>query len=670
MYAFVQKKQNSISGGSSSTVASGASDSPITAGNALFWAVAYSAASARTITIAGNSNTYVEVGNFRDATTQIGLIWGYAENVNSGSTELTATFSAAVSSRSIMFAEYSGLRTDGTIYGTDEDAQGNQATPGTGTDAVTTGSITPGEQPAVLIGFAFNVQAGNTPSAGSSFSDRGGVWVFGGANNFARLEDRRLTATTAVAATFTATSNQRHLTAAVVLRETVSASEPIELTDDIPLVVDDLSTAFVREPMRSRLFDGTDTQYLNRAAAVRSSLPLSMACWFTQEDATEFANFPMLMLIGTSGVNNHRWTLGFSNTGALVAASTTTTTVQATASATVGDTNFHHACGVWASNTDRAVYFDGANKGTNTTSNAPTTAGMNQTTLGIRPTLDGSSHEGKIAHAAFWSVALTDAEVALLAAGISPLQIQRANLICYLRRMGTASPEVDEIAGATFTVTGATAHQDGPSIFWRLEDTVTAIDSVASQPVKPRLLTDSVTLVDDLIDYQRRVRELTDSIATLTDDEVDWQRLVRVLTDDSALVDSISSSGQRVVRVVLEETLAILDSINLQRLRARLLSDSVVTLDDITRTRYTIRMLDEEIVINDEQLRRIRLLRLLQDDLSLFDAAIVIQVPYSQFLDVRPRVKIEQLSMGMGIDSSEIRTNVEELSFSLGVEDA
>lgn len=244
-YAFVQKKQNSISGGSSTTVASGNSDTAITAGNALFWIVAYNAASARTITMAGNSNTYTEVGNFRDTTTQIGLIWGYAENVNGGTTELTATFNASVSSRSICFAEYSGLRIDGTIYGANEDAEGNQATPGTGTDGVTTGNITPGQQPGVLVGFAFDVIAGNTPNSGTGFTDRGGVWVFGGANNFARLEDKRVTSTSAVAATFTATNNQRHLSAAIFLREVVAGGATVVVTDEVT-AVDDLTRSRIR----------------------------------------------------------------------------------------------------------------------------------------------------------------------------------------------------------------------------------------------------------------------------------------------------------------------------------------------------------------------------------------------------------------------------------------
>lgn len=429
-YAFVQKKQNSISGGSSTTVASGASDSNVTAGNALFWIVAYSAASARTITMAGNSNTYTEVGNFRDTTTQIGIIWGYAENVNGGSTELTATFSAAVSSRSIMFAEYSGLRTDGTIYGTDEDAQGNQATPGTGTDGITTGNITPGEQPGVLIGFGFNVIAGNTPNSGTSFTDRGGVWTFGGANNFARLEDRRITATSPVAATLTATNNQRHLSAAIFLREVAAGGAVVTVTDDVLVV-----------------------------------------------------------------------------------------------------------------------------------------------------------------------------------------------------------------------------------------------DTATSQRIALRTPADSIALVDELIDYQRRVRELTDSITTL-DEEIDWRRIVRVLTDDMSLSDSLSASGDRIIQVILNETLAVLDSMNLQRLRFRLLTDDAALVDQSTTTRYFVRRLDEEVTITEEQLRIIKLLRVLQDDLSLFDAAIVIQLPYSEAQDVRPRIAIERSSIVMGIDSSEIRTAVEELLFSLGVEDA
>lgn len=236
-YGYIQKKSNQVSGGSSSTIATGNTDAALTAGSVVYFCVGYNAASARTITLAdGLGNTYVSDGNIRDTTTQIGIIWGHGVIDTGGIADLVATFSAAVSSRSIVLAEYSGIDTT-TPFVTGETASQNQATPGTGTDGLSSTNITPGGQPAALIGLSFDIIAANTPSAGTGFTDRGSLWPFGGGAGYARLEDKRLTSTSAVAATFTAANNQRHLTAGIILREAAGGA-----------------TIYTRRPMSSPVF--------------------------------------------------------------------------------------------------------------------------------------------------------------------------------------------------------------------------------------------------------------------------------------------------------------------------------------------------------------------------------------------------------------------------------
>ena len=50
---------------------------------------------------------------------------------------------------------------------------------------------------------------------------------------------------------------------------------------------------------------------------------------------------------------------------------------------------------------------------------------------------------GHIAEAAIWNVALTAAEVTVLAKGVSPLFIRRQNLVAYWPLYGLHSPETD-----------------------------------------------------------------------------------------------------------------------------------------------------------------------------------------------------------------------------------
>jgi hypothetical protein len=76
---------------------------------------------------------------------------------------------------------------------------------------------------------------------------------------------------------------------------------------------------------------------------------------------------------------------------------------------------------------------------------------------------------GLIAEMAVWNIALADAEVANLAAGLCPLRLQRANLVDYWLHGGLvnqASPEPSLTdSGHDMVVTGATIDTTVPPIF-------------------------------------------------------------------------------------------------------------------------------------------------------------------------------------------------------------
>lgn len=96
----------------------------------------------------------------------------------------------------------------------------NQQTPGTGTDAVTTGN-TPAltAQPSLISGFAMDTSGTGTPTNGTGFTSDGTGWGFG-ATALMRAESKRVTSTAALAATFTAGSNVAHSSMATVFTET------------------------------------------------------------------------------------------------------------------------------------------------------------------------------------------------------------------------------------------------------------------------------------------------------------------------------------------------------------------------------------------------------------------------------------------------------------------
>lgn len=220
--AFVQQAEGSASGGAGTTAQSTAAfGAALSAGNALVWVYVYAAATAKTVTIAqaGQGATFTQVGSVFSGGS--GMIWGYAKNITGGITAaVSSTASANVTFPGLAVAEYSALDTTAPFTTGEQNGQ-QQLTPGTGTDAVTSG-VTPtlASQPAWVIGFSVDYVNNTAPIAGTLFNSHAAVWSFGGAGTAARFEDKRVLVTTAVAATFTvAALSEEHLTCVIVLKE-------------------------------------------------------------------------------------------------------------------------------------------------------------------------------------------------------------------------------------------------------------------------------------------------------------------------------------------------------------------------------------------------------------------------------------------------------------------
>lgn len=140
----------------------------------------------------------------------------------------------------------------------------------------------------------------------------------------------------------------------------------------------------------------------------------------------------------------------------------------ATTSTTISDTTaYHHVCGVWASDTDRRAYLDGGGKGTSATSQTIPT--VDRMTIGGQDGLNGvaSAALAIIAEFAVWNAVLTDAEIAVLAKGLCPLQMHPEALVDYVPLYGAVLPEPDRKsnARAPAVVTSIPAKAAHPRIF-------------------------------------------------------------------------------------------------------------------------------------------------------------------------------------------------------------
>jgi hypothetical protein len=202
----------------------------------------------------------------------------------------------------------------------------------------------------------------------------------------------------------------------------------------------------------ARTFNGT-SEYLSAASAVVAGTPCSMAAWFKPVNLT---NDRTVMGVSASGSSSSRRMLCYQNkVQAYEADGTAVGTALSAINATAAVWN--HGAVVFASASSRAAYLNGANKGTDTTTTA--ISGIDSTTIGCI-NYNASASEffgGDVAEAAIWNVALSDVDVAVLAAGISPLLVRPDALVAYWPLLSGYSPEIDLMVGRrSMTVTGTT----------------------------------------------------------------------------------------------------------------------------------------------------------------------------------------------------------------------
>jgi hypothetical protein len=198
----------------------------------------------------------------------------------------------------------------------------------------------------------------------------------------------------------------------------------------------------------ARQFDGSNG-YLQSNSYPVGDEPVSMAAWFNS-DKTSGAQ--TIVTIGNSGarielslllVSDDVWSLSQTSLG---------NNVQAVSTAPFLANVWNHACGVWASSSDRRVYLNGENKGTETTDRDPSTFDM--TRIGQRGNpFDNQKFDGEIAEVAIWNTALTDIDAHILSIGYSPRLIKPQNLVLYIPLI--RDNDVDIVGGLNFSVVGS-----------------------------------------------------------------------------------------------------------------------------------------------------------------------------------------------------------------------
>lgn len=194
------------------------------------------------------------------------------------------------------------------------------------------------------------------------------------------------------------------------------------------------------------------------SGAITSGVPFSMGGWFMLDSITPGSDLGV-MGVGNLALNNDYFLLQFVDADDNLYATIRTNAgglSHAISSSSVTATTWHHGLAVYASTTSRQVYLDGVAGTENTDTKDP---GLDTFVIGAGRRQSGfiSHFNGQIAEAGMWSVALSSADAAQLAAGVSPLMVRPDALLAYWPLHGRTSPEIDVKGGNNLTLTNTPA---------------------------------------------------------------------------------------------------------------------------------------------------------------------------------------------------------------------
>lgn len=232
----------------------------------------------------------------------------------------------------------------------------------------------------------------------------------------------------------------------------------------------------------SRVFDDGSHQYLEYDGAVLSDAPCTISGFIKTDD---LSTSQFLLSIGDMTSYSRYISLNLVNNGSDMevranfrgAAANT----YAPSSTYISLNTWHHIAGVYVSDTERYAYLDGGSKGSDTTDSGAVT-GLNKTAIAALEYNPGRIYgiSGKASHIAIWNVALTDAEVARLAAGALPTEIRPEALVAYWPLI---DDDNDPIGGYNMTPYNSPTWSttDYPDVFkpdkgtWEIQDILPAI---------------------------------------------------------------------------------------------------------------------------------------------------------------------------------------------------
>ncbi len=206
----------------------------------------------------------------------------------------------------------------------------------------------------------------------------------------------------------------------------------------------------------ARLFVNASSQYLEYAGAIVSAPPFTIATfgWIDNFDSYQ----TLVSLTDPDTQNIHEL---YITTNERISALSNSGSSSQSQSTGVQAQQWHHFTGVWATTTSRLVYLDGVAGSENTDNVAPT---VTTTNVGVEKFNSGTAGllDGSLAEMGIWNVALTVAELLILAAGYSPLFVRPQNLTLYMPLI--RDDDEDIVGGLSFSSSGSPTVSAHPRI--------------------------------------------------------------------------------------------------------------------------------------------------------------------------------------------------------------
>jgi hypothetical protein len=184
-----------------------------------------------------------------------------------------------------------------------------------------------------------------------------------------------------------------------------------------------------------------------------------MACWF---NASQTTTSDYLVSVSSSTLGYFALAIFGANAGDPVGAFDYVTGGPNFAYTTAGYTanTWNHAAGVWTGLNSRTAYINGGNSGTNSSTQSATTLTRSQ--IGANASAATNRMNGLIAEVGLWNAALTAAEIASLAKGMTCDKVRPQSLVFYAPLVRDL---VDQKGGLTITNNNGATTANHPRIY-------------------------------------------------------------------------------------------------------------------------------------------------------------------------------------------------------------